>query len=141
MGLPSGLPEIVGDNESVARFARFSNQYFKQDPKRAKGTLFDPVRGATALSVSRISTLGNEAIRELGESVVAKAGNTLKGWCILSVASIRKTKVVMLDVVADESGNNYYHAHIEHFPLEKSLLLEVRDELAELASDMVLMEP
>ncbi len=140
MSLPSGLPEIVASNESIARFARHSTQYFKQDPKRAKGTLFDPVRGATALSVSRVSTLGHEAIRELGASVVAKARNTLKGWCTLPVETVRKTKVVRLNVIAEESGNNYYHAHIEHFPLEKSLLLELRDELAEMASDMILVD-
>lgn len=44
------------------------------------------------------------------------------------------------DVVAEESSNNHYHTHIEYFPVEKSLLIEVRDELVEIASDMTLME-
>lgn len=139
MSLPSGLPTIVDDSERIARFARFGSQYYKKDPKRAKGTLFDPVSGATALSVSRISSLTEPAICELGESVVSKAGHTLKGWCTVLVKSIRENKVVSLDVVADESNNNYYHAHIEPLPLDKSVLIELRDELAEMASDMVIV--
>jgi len=48
--------------------------------------------------------------------------------------------LALIDVLAEESENNHYHAHVEHFPLEKSLLIVVRDELAEMASDMVLVE-
>ncbi len=144
MALPSGLPDIVDGSEHVTRFARFSGQYFKADPKRPKPDLFEPAmdksavppRYYTALSVSRTSTQSKEAVRELGEKVVSQAGQQLRGWCNLNVQHIRQIKSIPLDVVAEESNNNHFHAHIEHMP-EKPALLEVMNELADIASDMM----
>lgn len=145
MALPSGLPELVAGNEDVTRFARSRSLYFKKDPKRPKPDLFEPAmdrsavppRYFTALSVSRTSTLSEVAVRELGEKVVSQAGQQLRGWCNLNVLRIRQIKSIQLDVVAEESNDNHFHAHIEHMP-EKPALLEVMNELADIASDMAL---
>ena len=134
--LPSGLDPTVETNEDLARFARHRD--YKPLSLQVRGKLFIPPKGKTVLSVSRVSTLSIAAIRELGEHVVSQAGDTLKGWCLLNVGDIRKIRG--LDVVSDEPDHkHFYHAHITGFPLDKSDLLEVADDLAETASLMTVI--
>lgn len=145
--LPSGLPEEVADEEVLSRFARHHSKYFKSTPHRPKGDLFMPPKNSAVLSVSRITGMGSKVVRELGENVVSKAGDKLYGWAALDVGAVRALH--SFKVVSDEPDNEHHcHAHIEGFPIklpatapsEKSELKQACDDLAELASDMVLVE-
>ena len=144
--LPSGLPEEVGDEETLARFARHDSKYFKRPPYRPKYGLFIPPKESTLLSVSRVDGKSNAVIREIGEHVVAQAGDKLCGWSTVRAGQVRAIRT--LGVVSDEPDNqHHFHAHITGFPLklpavvpmEKSELIQVCEELAEAASDMVLV--
>jgi hypothetical protein len=144
--LPSGLPEEVDDNELVARFARHDSKYFKRPPFRPKRDLFMPPRDSTVLSVSRVSGKADAVIREIGEHVVSQAGDKLYGWATVVVKEVRAIR--SLGVVSDEPDDqHHFHAHITGFPLklpavvpaEKSELIQVCEDLAEAASDMVLV--
>lgn len=140
--LPSGLTEAVADEELLARFARHDSKYFKTAPFRPKRDLFMPPKGSTVLSVSRVSGMSDNVIRELGEHVVSQAGHTLKGWSNLCVESVRSHK--RLDVVSDEPDDeHHFHAHITGFPPivegDKSALIQACEDLAEMASDMGLV--
>jgi len=144
--LPSGLPVDVGDEEAVARFARHDSSYFKRPPYRPKRDLFMPPKDSTVLSVSRVSGKTEAVIRENGEHVVSKAGDKLYGWSTLMVKQVRAIR--SLGVVSDEPDDqHHYHAHLTGFPLklpatvptEKSELIQVCEDLAEAASDMVLV--
>lgn len=137
MTLPSGLPVDVADAEPLARFIRQKSQY-KPSTMQARGDLFMPPRGATALSVSRVGTLSVPAIEELGRHVVQQAGNTLKGWCMLETKRVRSIR--KFGVVSDEPDDkHFYHAHITNFPVDKSELMEAVDDLAEAASLVTLV--
>ncbi len=144
--LPSGLPVEVGDDEIVARFARHDSKYFKRPPYRPKYGLFIPPKDSTVLSVSRVSGKPEAVIREIGEHVVSQAGDKLYGWSNLVVGTVRRTR--SLGVESDEPDEyHHFHAHITGFPLklpavppmEKSELIQVCEDLAEAASDMVLV--
>lgn len=144
--LPSGLPEEVGDDEIVARFARHDSKYFKRPPYRPKYGLFIPPKDSTVLSVSRVSGKPEAVIREIGEHVVSQAGDKLYGWSNLLVGTVRRTR--SLGVESDEPDeHHHFHAHITGFPvklpavlpMEKSELIQVCEDLAEAASDMVLV--
>jgi hypothetical protein len=137
MNLPSGLPINVADEEPLARFIRQKSQY-KPSTLQARGDLFIPPRNATMLSVSRVGTLSGGAITELGQHVVQQANNTLKGWCILETKKVRALR--SFDVESDEPDDlHHFHAHITGFPQEKSELMEAADDLAEAASQVVLL--
>lgn len=137
MILPSGLPVNVADEEPLARFIRQKGQY-KPSTMQARGDLFIPPRNATVLSVSRVGTLSDGAIAELGRHVVSQAGNTLKGWCLLGTKRVREVR--RFGVEADEPDDrHHYHAHITGFPLEKSELMEAADDLADIAGTVVLV--
>lgn len=144
--LPSGLPEDVGDDEIVARFARHDSKYFKRPPYRPKRDLFMPPKDSTVLSISRVSGKRDAVIREIGEHVVSRAGDKLHGWSTLLVKDVRAIR--SLDVVSDETDDqHHFHAHITGFPVklpavvpaEKSELIQVCEDLAEVASNMVLV--
>lgn len=85
-------------------------------------------------------------IREIGEHVVAQAGDKLCGWCTITAGKVRAIK--SLGVVSDEpDDHHHFHAHISGFPVklplivpgEKSELIQVCEDLAEEASDMSLV--
>lgn len=136
MTLPSGLSEVVGDDEPLARFIRHKSQY-KPSTLQVRGDLFMPPRSMTVLSVSRVGELSLPAIEELGHHVVQQAGHTLKGWCILETRRVRSIR--KFDVVSDEPDDqHHYHAHITGFPVDKSELMEAADDLAEAASPVTL---
>ena len=145
--LPSGLPAEVGDDEHVARFARHDSKYFKRPPYRPKRDLFMPPKDSIVLSVSRVSDKSAAVIREIGEHLVSHAGDKLCGWSAIKVGKVRATR--SLGVISDEPDNDHhFHAHITGFPLklpavppmEKSELIQVCEDLAEAASDMVLVQ-
>ena len=144
--LPSGLPEEVGHEEVVARFARHDSKYFKRPPYRPKRDLFMPPKDSTNLSVSRVSGKSAAVIREIGEHVVSQNNDKLCGWSTLQAKEIRAIRA--LGVVSDEpDDHHHFHAHITGFPLklpavppmEKSELIQVCEDLAEAASNMVLI--
>jgi len=137
MTLPSGLPLEVADGEPLARFIRQKSQY-KPSTLQVRGVLFMPPRDATELSVSRVGTLSEPAVAELGRHVVQQAGNTLKGWCILETKRVRSIR--KFGVVSDEpDDHHHYHAHITGFPVDKSELMEAADDLAEVAGPVIVV--
>ncbi len=147
MMLPSGLPAVVADDEVLARFARHDSKYFKRPPYRPKRDLFMPPKDSTVLSVSRVSDKPDAVVREIGEHVVSQAGHTLHGWATVLVEQVRGIR--SLGVVSDEpDDHHHFHAHITGFPLklpaaiatDKSELIQVCEDLAEAASDMVLVQ-
>lgn len=147
MTLPSGLSVEVDDAEELARFARHDSKYFKAPPYRPKRDLFMPPKNSTELSVSRVTGKPNEVVREIGEHVVSQAKDKLYGWSNLVVGTVRNTR--SLGVISDEpDDHHHFHAHITGFPLklpavppmEKSELIQVCEDLAEAASDMVLVK-
>ena len=145
--LPSGLPYVAGTDEGWARGAPHDSKYFKRPPYRPKYGLFIPPKESTLLSVSRVSGKPDAVIREIGEHVVSQAGDKLYGWSTIRAGQVRSIRT--LGVVSDEPDNqHHFHAHITGFPLklpaivpmEKSELIQVCEDLAEAASDMVLVD-
>ena len=104
--LPSGLPEIVGDDEEITRFLTQSSHYnsvmprpaaFLPDPKHRNKSVFrcgaNPVR-----------------IREIWEKTT-NFQQTLKAAAVCKTAEVRNAGV---DVIASEPPDA--HANIEGWP-------------------------
>jgi hypothetical protein len=102
-----------------------------------------PPKDSPVLSVSRVNGKSEAVIREIGEHVVARAGDKLCGWSTLLVKDVHAIRA--LSVVSDElDDEHYFHAHITGLPQivhgDKSELIQVCEDLAEAASDMVLVQ-
>lgn len=137
--LPSGLPEQVGDEELLVRFARHKD--YKASTLQAKGDMFIPPKNSSKLSVSRVSTLSIAAIKMMGHHVIEqKPGDSLKGWVIIETHRVRSIRSFDVDP-DEEDGNRLYHAHIQHFPSDKSELMEAADDLAEASSFVTVVSP
>ena len=104
--LSSGLPEVVGDEEDLARFLTQSNQYSRSS---VKPSAFLPSSKDRATSVSRHGREPVETLMQLGR---AAAGNRpLYGAAIIKAAAAR---AVGLYVCADEPPER--HALIKNWP-------------------------
>jgi hypothetical protein len=125
--LPSGLPEIVADDEDLARFLTQSNQF---NSLMAKPAAFLPNPKYKNTSVFRI---GNEPERlRLTWGETATGDRPLKGAAICKTQHVRE---IQLEVLASEPPPT--HANIEGWPwlendpqLQKARQKELASQLA-----------
>ncbi|MFV1994678.1 MAG: hypothetical protein ACC661_04515 [Verrucomicrobiales bacterium] len=114
MALPSGLPESVGDDETLARFV-LASKHFSQPQEghwRVKYPAFIP-DPHDDLSVSRVEGLPSDSIAKLGRPVAAKQRKALYGAALVKCGLIRRQS---LDILADEPPER--HANIVGWPKE-----------------------
>ena len=126
--LPSGLPEIVDNGESLARFLTQSGHYTHI---LAKPAAFQPNPNDQTTSVSRHAGEPIDELWKIGEMVVAESGRKLHGAVIIEASSIRK---IGLDVIADEPPPR--HAVIRGWPWEGIDPLEEKAKRKDLANQL-----
>jgi len=104
--LPSGLPDVIADDEDIARFLTQSNQFNKT---MAKPAAFLPNPKDRETSVSRHGREPSERLWQLG--LAAARGRTLYGAAIFKASDVRE---VGLDLTADEPP--LFHAVLTRWP-------------------------
>jgi hypothetical protein len=109
--LPSGLPEQVSDEESLARFLTQSN-YFNAVMVRPAAFLPNPKNGQT--SVFRQGNESHEALWQVGQEQIA-GERSLHGIALFKAKHVRE---VQLDVVSQEPPPR--HANIIGWPSNTS---------------------
>lgn len=106
--LPSGLPELIGDDEPLVRFL-LSSSHFSVD--RVKPAAFLPSPNANETSMSRH---GPQPVTELWKLGAAAAGQrTLHGAAFVKAADVTNCKPLI--VIADEPPVR--HAAIRNWPI------------------------
>lgn len=108
--LPSGLSDVVAENEELARFLTQSNQFNNQF---VKPSAFLPSPKDRETSVFRCSQKPKEELRELGRAAAGE--RTLYGAAIFSA---RAVKSAQLEVIADEPP--LCHAAIRGWPWDEN---------------------
>jgi hypothetical protein len=108
--LPSGLPELVADEENLARFLTQSSQF---NSTMVKPAAFLPNPKDWETSVSRHGPEPREGLWELGAEAVAAGGRSLHGAALLKARAVRDAP---LEVAADEPPPR--HAVICNWPIE-----------------------
>lgn len=104
--LPSGLPDLVADDEDLARFLKQSNQF---NTLMAKPAAFLPNPKDRETSVSRHGHAPLESLWAIG--LVAAGDRTLYGAAIFKARTVREAH---LEVMADEPPPR--HAAIRSWP-------------------------
>ena len=105
--LGSGLPDLVQDNEDLARFLTSSSQFNAQ---MAKPAAFLPSTSDRETSVFRHGSEPRAALWTIGDEHVA-GNRTLRGAAIVRARDVR---AALLDVIADEPPPR--HAAIRGWP-------------------------
>ncbi|MDH4188555.1 MAG: hypothetical protein OEV08_16335 [Nitrospira sp.] len=105
--LPSGLSEVIVDDEDLARFLTSSSHFNSQ---MAKPAAFLPQPHDRETSIFRHGNTPLEGLREIGFRYVA-GGRNLHGAAIFKAHHVRAAQ---LDVVADEPPPR--HAAIRNWP-------------------------
>jgi hypothetical protein len=131
--------QLVGDEESVARFILYEKWIRKSD-NTPKPDAFIPPSDLN-LSVTRHIGLPEEGIWEIGQKVAhdrAEKGSNakLEGRADLSVNEVRK---ISLEVQAHPLPENLNHAHITDWPIDKSARKSMAQELAAVAQYKLFM--
>jgi hypothetical protein len=111
--LASGLPDIVGDDEDLARFLTSSNHFNAQAVKHAA---FLPAPVDHETSVFRHGTEPRDALWAIGSREV------LRPFHGAAIVKTRDVKSAQLDVVAEEPPPR--HAAITGWPLDKDVELQ-----------------
>ena len=109
--LSSGLPDIISDDEDLARFITSPGQY---NLMGAKPSAFLPEPEARETSVFRHSGEPREELWAIGEEHAAQ-GRTIHGAAIVKAADVR---TISLDVFPDEPPPR--HAAIRNWPWAES---------------------
>ena len=133
--LPSGLPDVVADDEDIARFLTQSSQY---NTTMVKPAAFLPNPTGHETSVSRH---GREPSQRLWQLGLAAAGErTLQGAAIFKALVVRNAG---LELIADEPPE--LHAAIRGWPwfendpaMQKAQQKEFAVLIASLAGEPVL---
>jgi hypothetical protein len=102
--LASGLPEIVADNEDLARFLTSSNQF---NTRMVKPAAFLPSISSRETSVFRHGAEPLEALWAIGDAHLTR----FHGAAIVKAKDVR---AVLLDVIAEEPPQR--HAAIRGWP-------------------------
>lgn len=133
--LPSGLPEHIDDEESLARFLTQSNQF---NSFMAKPAAFLPNPKHRNTSVFRAGNAPAQ-LRQIWEALGSQ--RTLKAAAVCKAARIRANQ---LDVIAEEPPPA--HANIENWPwldndpeLQKAKQLELAGQIAS-ATELVKLQ-
>jgi hypothetical protein len=105
--LPSGLPEIVADEEDLARFLTSSSQF---NSRMAKPSAFLPEIEGRETSVFRLRIDLRESLWATGDEYVAQ-GRTIHGAAVFKARDVRG---IQLEVLADEPPPR--HAAIRNWP-------------------------
>ena len=105
--LPSGLPEIVADEEDLARFLTSRGHFNSQV---VKPSAFMPEIEDRETSVFRHSNEPRDRLWTIGDEHAAQ-GRTIHGAAIIKTQSVRN---VQLDVFPDEPPER--HAAIRNWP-------------------------
>jgi hypothetical protein len=113
--LPSGLPEIVADEEALTRFL-MSSSYFNATVVKPSAFLPD-ARAQMTTSVSRHGAEPRENLIQIGRGL--RPDRTLHGAAIFSAAVVRSAR---LDIVADEPPPR--HANIVRWPINVDPILQ-----------------
>ena len=126
--LPSGLPDLVADDEDLARFLTQSNQF---NALMAKPAAFLPNPKYRNTSVFRC---GNDPDRIRG--IWQKATNGQRPLKAAAIGKARSIRAAGLEVIAAEPPDG--HANIEGWPwlendpeLQKAKQLEMAGEIAQ----------
>src|SRR6266576_245083 len=106
--LASGLPDIVADDEDLARFLTSSSQF---NALMAKPAVFLPSARDRETSVFRHGSEPRDALWAIGDEHAA-GSRTIRGAAIVSARDVR---VALLDVIAAEPPPR--HAAIRGWPL------------------------
>jgi hypothetical protein len=132
--LASGLPDLVGDDEELARFLTSTSQFNAQ---MAKPAAFLPSANDRETSVFRHGSEPRAALWALGDEHAA-GNRTIHGAAIVTASVVR---AALLDVLADEPPPR--HAVISGWPwldddrdLQKA---QQKERAAEVASKAVLL--
>ena len=127
--LPSGLPGVVGDDESLARIVIFS-KWVAESTGRIKYPAFLPAPDHET-SVFRKEALTNERLWELGAEAAERG--TLYGAAVVQTGVVRRAG---LDALACEPPP--HHANLIYWPvlgddpeLQKARRKEIATEIAE----------
>lgn len=112
--LPSGLPEMVADEEDVVRFLTQSSHYTSAT---VKASAFLPSPTSRETSVLRHGREPIERLRALG--LQAAGARALHGAAVLRAEAIRAAD---LDILADEPPER--HAVINRWPWNDDLVLQ-----------------
>jgi hypothetical protein len=107
--LPSGLPEVVDDDEALARFL-LSSSHFSATVVRAAAFLPNPKAHMTT-SVSRHGAGARDELIQVGRAL--RPDRTLHGAAICKAAVVRSAR---LDVISDEPPPR--HANIVGWPVD-----------------------
>ncbi|HXA15705.1 MAG TPA: hypothetical protein VN380_01840 [Thermoanaerobaculia bacterium] len=107
--LPSGLPEVVGDAESLARFLR-SSSYFNATNVKPVAFLPNPKEAMTT-SVFRHEAEPRDRLLQIGREQIGSTAN-VHGAAICKAAVVREAR---LDVIPDEPP--LLHANIVGWPV------------------------
>jgi hypothetical protein len=118
--LPSGLPELVADDEDIARFLTSSGHF---NAKMVKPSAFQPDPDHHEKSVCRHGKEPQDDLRQLATEYL-RPGTKLLGVGICKAADVRAVK---LDVLAFEPPPR--HANIIGWPvIEDSDLQKAKDK-------------
>jgi hypothetical protein len=105
--LASGLPDIVADEEDLARFLTSSSQF---NALMAKPAAFLPSASDRETSVFRHGSEPRDALWTIGDNFIAGA-RTIHGAAIVKAGAVRGS---LLEVTADEPPQR--HAVIKGWP-------------------------
>jgi hypothetical protein len=119
--LPSGLPDIVGDDEDLARFLP-SSKWYKS--KMAKPVAFLP----TSDRETSVFRHGDQPRDELWSLFTVREPFRLHGAAIVKASDVR---AIELDVIADEPPPR--HAAIIGWPLDNDPALQKAQQIARAA--------
>jgi hypothetical protein len=114
-------PDILGDEESLVRFAPERKSHFRPSDGSVKPKAFQPEtrvhheRKVTETSVSRVDGCVDKEIWQLGDEACRNRGKVAQGYSQIAISSVRKTG---LGVMIDEPPLR--HAVINDWPSDES---------------------
>ena len=123
--MPEAIPELIEDDELLARYVMQSNHIRKSD-KTAKPDAFVPYPYSDA-SVTRHINIPEEKVWQHGENVAAAQKKTLYGRADFPAVSPRG---VSLDVIANPTDDNPNHANVTGWPNDKPSQKIMAQEIA-----------
>lgn len=132
--LPSGLFELIGDAETLARFLT-SSSHFNSHGVKPGAFLPNPHNGET--SVFRHDEQPEERLLKIGQTIVEMSGRSIHGTAFVKAEDVRS---ITLEIEAFEPPER--HANINNWPKDPAdrVLQKARQkELALLLADKAIL--